>query len=220
MLRRAFAAVSAAGLLTMGATTLVASVPAAAAPGGGACQLNGTANFTPNGPGATQTFGYSATGQLHDCQSNVTGAPTSGSLAVGQQVTLPTPNGPATYAEPLATGSGAVPVNSCPGGNTQGTGIADWPDGTRTVVDYTTSSVGPAVNLQGTVVASVTVTLVSGPVGSPPTQTLTTNNPSFPVGNGVQGAVAFTTNDPSPCTTAAGLSSVTLEGTIGIGSTG
>ncbi len=102
----------------------------------------------------------------------------------------------------------------------QGTGVASWPDGTRTVVDYTTSSVGPAVNVQGTVAPSVTVTLVSGPVGSPPTQTLTTNNPSFPVGDGVQGAIAFTTNDPSPCTTAAGLSSVSLEGTIGIGSTG
>jgi hypothetical protein len=210
---------SAAGLLAMGAT-LVASAPTAAQPAGGACQLNGTANFTPNGPGSTQTFGYSVTGQLHDCQSNITGAPTAGSLSVGQQVILPTPNGPATYAEPLASGSGTIPVNSCPGGTTQGTGIADWPDGTRTIVDYTTSSVGPAVNLQGTVVASVTVTLVSGPVESPPTQTLTTTNPSFPVGNGVQGALAFTTNDPTPCTTAAGLSSVALEGTVGIGSTG
>jgi hypothetical protein len=219
MLRKAFAALSAAGLLTMGAT-LVASAPAAAAPGGGACQLNGTATFTPNGPGATQTFGYSVTGQLHDCQSNLAGAPTSGTLAVGQQVVVQTPNGPATYAEPLAAGSGTVPVNSCPGGATQGTGVASWPDGTNTVVDYTTSSVGPAVNLQGTVVASVTLPLVSGPAGSPATHTITTNNPTFPVGNGVQGAVAFTTNDPSPCTTAAGLSNVSLEGTIGIGSTG
>jgi hypothetical protein len=218
MLRKAFAAASAAGLLAMGAT-LVESTPAAAAPGGGACQLDGTAAFTPNGPGTTQTFGYSVNGQLSGCQSNVAGAPASGTLAVGQQVTIQTPSGPAIYAEPLATGSGAVPVNSCPGGATQGTGIATWPDGTKTVVGYTTNSVGPAVNLQGTVVASVTVTLVSGPVGSPPTQTIATNNPSFPVGDGVQGAVAFTTNDPTPCTTASGLSNVSIQGTIGIGST-
>jgi hypothetical protein len=218
MLRKTLAAVSAAGLLALGAT-VVASAPAPAATGGGACQLNGTATFTPNGPGTSQTFGYSVNGQLSGCQSNLAGAPASGTLAVGQQVTLPTANGPATYAEPLATGSGAVPVNSCPGGTTQGTGVATWPDGTNTVVDYTTSSAGPAVNLQGTVVASVTVTLVSGPTGSPTTQTIVTNNPSFPVGNGVQGAVAFTTNDPTPCTTAAGLSTVSIQGTIGIGST-
>jgi hypothetical protein len=56
-------------------------------------------------------------------------------------------------------------------------------------------------------------------VGSPPTQTIATNNPSFPVGDGVQGAVAFTTNDPTPCTTASGLSNVSIQGTIGIGST-
>lgn len=217
MLRKALAAVSAAGLLALGAT-LVASAPAPAATGGGACQLNGTANFSPNGPGTTSTFSYSVNGQLSGCQSNVAGAPTSGALAVGQQVILPTANGPATYQEPLATGSGTLPINSCPGGTTQGTGVATWPDGTTTVVGYTTTSAGPAVNLQGTVVSGVTVTLVSGPTGSPSTQTISTNNPSFPVGNSVQGAVAFTTNDPTPCTTATGLSSVNLQGTIGIGS--
>jgi len=200
-------------------SVLLVGSPAAGAPGGGACQLTGTATFTPNGPGTTQTFGYGVNGQLSGCQSNVAGAPTSGGLAVGQQVTLPTPDGPATYAEPLATGAGALPVNSCPAGATQGTGVVTWPDGSLTIVDYTTSSVGPAVSLQGTVVPSVTVTLVSGPVGSPPTQTLTTNNPSFPVGDGAQGLVAFTTDDPSPCTTAAGLSSVSLEGVVGIGHT-
>ena len=142
---------------------------------------------------------------------------------VVETVTIQTPTGPqlvqATYAEPLASGSGTVPVNSCPAGTTAGTGVVTWPDNTMTIVSYTTSSAGPAVNLQGTVVSSVTLTLASGPAGSPSTYTLTTTNPSFPVGDGAQGAVAFTTNDPTPCTTASGLSNVTLQGTVGIGST-
>src|SRR3979409_2144096 len=95
MLRKAFAVASAAGLLAMGAT-LVASAPSAAAPGGGACQLDGTAAFTPNGPGTTQNFGYSVNGQLSGCQSNVAGAPASGTLAGGHQVTPPPPGGPGT----------------------------------------------------------------------------------------------------------------------------
>jgi hypothetical protein len=194
----------------------MAGVPAAtAAPGGGNCQLNGSAAFTPNGPGTTQAFGYSVTGQLTGCQSNLAGAPTAGSIAVGQQVVV----GAATYAEPKATGSGALPVNSCPAGTTSGTAVVTWADKTTTVVSYTTSSAGPAVNLQGTVIASITLPLVSGPVGSPTTYTISTTNPTYPVNNGAQGIVAFTTNDPTPCTTSAGLSNVALQGTVGLGST-
>jgi len=202
------------------------SMPVNAAPGGGACQLNGTASFTPNGPGTSSTFNYSVNGQLSSCQSNVSGAPTSGAFGVGQQyvesVTIQTPTGPqvvqATYAAPLASGAGAVPVNSCPGGQTSGTAVATWPDNSTTIVSYTTASAGPAVNLQGTVVASVTLNLVSGPAGSPSTYVLSGTNPSFPVNDGVQGAVAFSTSDPTPCTTSGGLASVTLQGTVGIGS--
>lgn len=219
MLRKALAVASTAALLAMLSVLAVAS-SAAGEPAGGACQLSGTATFTPNGPGTTPTFGYSVDGQLSGCQSNVAGAPTSGAIEVGQQVIVSTPDGPATYAEPLASGSGTVPVNSCLGGNTQGTGVVTWPDGSNTIVDYTTSSVASAVSLQGTVVPSVTLTLVSGPVGSPPTHTLTTNNPSFPVGDGAQGAVRFSSSDPAACTTAAGLSSVTLDGVVGLGHTG
>src|SRR5258708_24176488 len=127
MVRKLLAGVSGAALVALLIAAL--ATPAASAPAGGACQLNGTATFTPNGPGTGSTFGYQATAQLSGCQSNVAGAPTAGSLAIGQQVvetvTIQTPTGPqlvqATYAEPLATGSGTVPVNSCPAGSTQGT---------------------------------------------------------------------------------------------------
>ena len=196
-----------------------------AAPGGGACQLDGTASFTPNGPGATSTFGYSVSGQLTNCQSNLAGAPTAGAFGVGQQYTvaviIQTPTGPqpgqATYAAPLASGSGTVPVNSCPGGTTSGTGITTWPDGSHTVVGYTTTSAGPAVHLEGTVIPSVTLTLATGPAGAPATYDMSSDNASYPAGNGVQGAVAFTTSDPTQCNSAAGLSSVQLQGGVGIG---
>jgi len=218
MLRKALAVASAAGLLAM-LLVLAGATSAVGEPGGGACQLSGTATFSPNGPGTTQTFGYTVAGQLSGCQSNVEGAPTSGSIGVGQEYIVSTPDGPATYVAPAATGSGAVPVNSCLGGNTEGTGVVTWPDGTNTIVDYTTSSVTSAVSLQGTVVESVTLTLVSGPVGSPATHTLTTNNPSFPVGDGAQGAIRFSSSDPAACTTSEGISSVTLDGVVGIGHT-
>lgn len=200
---------------------------AGADPGGGGCQLAGSAAFTPNGPGATDTFSYGVNAQLTGCQSNVSGAPTGGTLAVGQHVvetvTIQTPTGPqqvqATYAEPLATGAGAVPGNSCAAGSTAGTGVVTWADNSTTVVSYTTSSVGPAVPLQGTVVPSVTLTLVSGPAGSPATFTISSTNPLYPAGDGAVGLVTFTTSDPTPCTTAAGLSSVDLQGFVGIGAT-
>jgi hypothetical protein len=210
------------GVVLAIASGLAVATPVSAAPGGGACQLDGTAAFTPNGPGATSTFSYSVNGNLSGCQSNIAGAPTGGTFGVGQKyvetVTVGGVPAQATYAAPLATGSGAVPVNSCPGGNTSGTGIATWPDKSTTVVSYTTTSAGPAVSLQGTVVPSATLTLVSGPAGSPATFTLNSTNPSYPAGDGVQGAVAFSTPDPTPCTSAAGLPSVTLQGTVGIGS--
>jgi len=98
-----------------------------------------------------------------------------------------------------------------------------WPDGTTTVLDYTTSSAVAAVGLSGSVVDSVTTTLVPGsssPAGSAPsTYTVSTTNQLFPVGNSAQGLVAFTTDAPDACTTDAGLSGVDVTGVVGIGST-
>lgn len=210
--------------------TTVAPV-AVAEPGGSGCQLDGTAAFTPNGPGNLGTFGYSLTGTLSNCNSSRAGAPTDGTMAVGKVVTESVPittstgvvQGTAQYQEPLASGTGAVPVNSCGAGSTSGTGVVTWPDGTATVVDYTTNDAGPAVSLQGSVVAAATATLVPGseqPAGNAPsTYTITTNNPTTLVGDGVQGAIAFSTDAPDACTTDAGLAAVTVTGAVGLGST-
>jgi hypothetical protein len=55
-----------------------ASLVLAAGPGGGACQLQGVASITPPLTNASGNFAYSFTGDLGSCQSNVAGAPTSG----------------------------------------------------------------------------------------------------------------------------------------------
>lgn len=209
----------------------VATAPGANASGGSGCQLVGSATFTPNGPGVTETFGYSLTGALSSCVGTTAGAPAEGSIEVGQVVTRSVPvtladgtvvQGTAQYAEPLATGTGTVPVNSCGSSGTAGTAIVSWPDGTTTVLDYTTSSAAAAVGLSGSVVASVTTALVPGsasPAGSAPSSyTVATTSPVFPVGDTAEGLVAFTTETPDACTTDAGLSGVDVEGVVGVGS--
>jgi len=185
-----------------------AAHPATAAPGGGACHLAGTAVFSPQGPNNAGTpFSYSFSGTLSDCQSNVAGAPTAGTVEAGKQVTI----GGAIYQEPIPQGTG-----TCASGTTSGTSVARWADGTTTVVGYSTTSAGPAVNLQGTVVPSVTVTLVSGPVGSPPTQTISSTGTVFAPGQSAQGALGFSP-DPTECDTARGLTQAGIDGVIGIG---
>lgn len=222
--------VSAVAGLTLGGV-VVAGGTSSAAPGGGGCQVAGTATFTPNGPGTTSSFSYSFTGALTSCQSNIAGAPASGTIGAGQvlteSVTVTTPTGPvagtAKYQEPPSSGSGNIPANSCPAGATSGTAVIQWPDSTTTVASYSTQSAGTAVNLQGSVIGSVTLTLVPGsanPAGTAPAVfALNTTNPSFPVGDGAQGALAFTTSDPTQCNTAAGLTSADLKGFVGLGST-
>ena len=208
-----------------------------AAPGGGGCQLDGSAAFTPNGPGTADTFGYGFSGALSGCGSTVAGAPTSGSIGAGQVVTESVPltvtnpdgttttsQGTARYQEPLATGTSNVPGASCASGQTSGTAVTTWNDGTVDVINYTTQSAGAAVQLQGTVVPSVTLQLVPGSqsisgAAAPSTYTFSTTSTAIPVGNGAQGALTFQVADPTQCTTATGVSDAAISGFVGIGST-
>jgi hypothetical protein len=100
--------------------------------------------------------------------------------------------------------------------------VIQWPGGTNTVASFTTQSAGAAVNLQGSVIASVNLNLVAGsenPAGTAPsTFTASTNNTSFPVGNSAQGALTFTTSNPTQCNTAAGLTTADVQGIPGVGS--
>lgn len=204
----------------------VLSVPVSAATGGG-CHLIGKAAFTPNGPGTTATFRYTLSAKLDTCLSNRTGAPTAGTIKVGQKVTksftVTLSNGTkkkvsATYQAPLATGSGAVPVNSCAGGTTAGIGTITWTGGSTTIVMYTTTAVTGAVGLQGAVVSSVTLKRVSGSTLAPRSIVIKTTNRTYPVGEQNFGALAFTTLDPTGCSRYTGLTGVDVEGGVGFGS--
>src|SRR5437879_13841439 len=56
---------------------------AGAATGGGECQLQGVANLSPPLTSSSGSFAYNFTAMLSSCQSNVAGAPTSGSVSAG-----------------------------------------------------------------------------------------------------------------------------------------
>jgi hypothetical protein len=214
------------------ALIMLSGPPAGADPGGAGCTLAGAADFSPNGPGVQTSFGYSLTGTLTNCQSSRAGAPTDGVIEVGQVITAAVPvtladgtvvQGTASYQAPIATGTGTLPANSCAAGSTAGNALITWADGSTSVVDYTTTSAGPAVSLEGTVVDSLTATLVPGstsPSGTAPaTHTISSTSTAVPVGDGAQGVVAFTTEAPDGCTTEAGLAAVAVEGVVGVGST-
>ena len=114
----------------------VLAVPAHAAEGG-ACQLDGKATFK-NGPGTDQAkaFTYTFAGTLANCQSNVAGAPTSGTIAT----TVP------------SKGSGGCASNS-----STGIALVTWADKSTTVVSYSATSATAGVVLQGSVIPSTKV---------------------------------------------------------------
>ena len=243
------AALGAAMLWVAGPGALLAG---AAGPGGGECQLQGVANLSPPLSSASGSFAYNFTGTLGtgpmgSCQSNVAGAPTTGTVSAGIQLSETVPltrpgvctngrcddgvtacvnssqcpavvtSGAVLYQEPIPQGSG-----SCGNSTTAGESLVTWADGKHTVVDYDTTGALAAVVLQGTVGVSMTLTLVASsvPAGftAPPTYVINTDEPAFPVGEGSLALLTFSpTTQDQNCVTV-GVSSANIDGVVGIGS--
>jgi len=222
--------------VALSATALWVAGPGAslvgAATGGGECQLQGVANISPPLASASGAFAYNftgglGTGPLGACQSNVAGAPTTGTVSAGIQlpetVTLTntstgtTTTGTVLYQEPVPQGSG-----SCGNSTTAGAALAVWGDGKNTVIDYNTTGALAAVQLQGTIIASMTLTLVASSVpagySAPSTYTINTDEPAFPVGEQALALLTFSPTTPDQNCATVGVSSAAINGVVGIGS--
>ncbi len=197
------------------AIAAVLAAPAGAASGGG-CQLEGSGSFSPGLGSTSKPFTYSFSGNLTGCQSNVAGAPTSGTVEAGKTVTRtytdPTTGAShtVTYQEPISSGTGG-----CTNSTTSGTGIVTWSDGTVSVLGYTTTGAAAAVSLSGTVQPSVTLTATNAQPGDPTTITISTTRYA---GYTSQGALAFQPPDPTACNSPAGVTTAGISGAVGLGS--
>lgn len=206
---------------------LIAMLPGTAgAASGGFCQLNGTAAFSPGLTNTAGSFTYSFSGALSGCNSSDATAPTTGNVEAGKTVTSTynwsytdstgthTGTATATYQEPVPTGSG-----SCGSSSTSGTAITTWSDGTQTVESYTTTGAAAAVNLSGSVVPSVTLTLVAytGPTQAPPASTYTISTTRYS-GDTASGLLTFQPPDPTLCAST-GVTTATISGGVGLSST-
>jgi hypothetical protein len=160
---------------------------ASAAPNAGGCQLHGTANFSPGLSATAQNFSYTFTGDLTNCQSS-SGGPASGTVFAG------------TNGLPVPTGNG-----SCANSTTSGIAVAQWADGTTTVIQYSTTGALAAVSLQGNVIGSVT------------SSTGTTYTTTRYAGDSASGALLFEPPDPTACT-GAGVTTAGIDGGVGLGS--
>jgi hypothetical protein len=159
--------------------------PASAAPNGGGCQLHGTANISPGLSNTAQPFTYSFTGNLTGCQSSG-GGPATGTVMAG------------TNGLPVPTGNG-----SCVNSDTSGIAVAQWVDGTTTVVQYSTSGALAAVTLQGSVIPSVT------------SSTGTTYTTTRYAGDRAAAALAFEPPDPTACN-GAGVTTAGIDGSVSL----
>jgi hypothetical protein len=142
---------------------------ALAATNAGGCQLHGSADFAPPLTNTAQSFTYSFSGVVTNCQSSAGGA-TSGTVFAG------------TNGLPVPSGNG-----SCASSTTGGTAVVQWIDGTTTVIQYTTTGAAAAVALQGSVIGSVT------------SSTGTTYTTTRYAGDSALGTVAFEPPDPTAC---------------------
>jgi hypothetical protein len=186
------------GLSLFAAATAAPSLAESA----GGCQLEGKASFSPGLNLNTQPFKYSFIGNLSNCQGTQSGVPATGLVTAGEPITV---NGQ-QFQEPLASGNGG-----CASSTTSGIAIATWADSTQTVLNYSTSGVAAAVELSGTVAASVTLPAVSPAPGQPTSTTITTTRYG---GEASSGLLTFKPPEPRWCNAPGGVENADINGLI------
>jgi hypothetical protein len=182
----------------------VVASPASAQSGGG-CELNGAANFSPGLSSTAQPFKYDFAGDLSSCQTSESGAPASGTVESGKVLTDAATG--QRFQEPAATGDGG-----CSSSTTSGVAIITWADATQSVLEYTTSGAGAAVQLSGTVVPSVTLPAINPLPGQPTSRTVTTTRYAAASALGV---LTFQPPDPTACF-GAGVTTAGIGGAVGL----
>ena len=143
-------------------------------------------------------------GRAGTCTDTVNSA--TGTVSAGQALTVAGQK----FQEPVASGNG-----SCGSSTTNGIAVVVWADGTNTVVQYTTTGALAAVQLQGTVIASVTLPAINPAPGQPTSTTVTTTRYA---GTSSLGTLAFQPPDPTACNTPAGVTQAGISGFIGLSS--
>jgi hypothetical protein len=198
------AAAPAVGSSTISTTASEGSVPT---------QTTGTVVTIDPGTGIAETrtvTAVSGTGPFTETLSS----PLSFSHAAGAAVTGGhSGSATATYQEPIPTGNG-----SCGSSTTSGTAIANWADGTTTVLSYATTGATAAVELTGSVIAGVNDALASftGPAQAPPASTHPVNTTRY-AGQSAFGQLFFQPPDPTACG-GAGVTNAAISGAISLGS--
>ena len=184
--------------------TLMALAPSAFGQSAGGCQLQGTASFSPGLNQNAQNFSYSFNGSLSNCQSSESGAPANGTVSAGNLVQI----GGQVFQEPVASGNGG-----CSNSTTSGVATVTWADGTKTVLQYSTTGAAAAVHLQATVAPSVTLQAVNPGPGQPTSATVSTTRYAGDTSNGL---LAFEPPDPTACTTPAGVTTAGISGVVSL----
>ena len=201
----AFALVGAMLAVLLGST-----LPAQAQPGGGGCQLAGTAYFKPGLNNNQQNFTYNFVGKLTSCQASPgMNAPASGVVTAGRVFT----HAGQRFQEPIPKGNG-----SCGEGTTRGIAIAKWAGGSYSVIKYSTQSLTGAVVLQGTpgVIASVKLKAIHPRPSHPRSYTVKSTAYN---GDGALGTLTFSPKpDPTACAGTTGVASAGISGFTGLGS--
>ena len=196
------------------AITLLVLAPSAFAQSLGSCQLQGTASFSPGLSASAQPFSYSFTRQPHRLSIQPSGTPSTGTVGAGRTLTEQVKKlHHRRHRHSDLPGAGALRQRELRQQHDKRKRAHDV--GRRhsdrgVVLD---DGALAAVNLSGSVVASMTLTAVNAQPGDPTTYTITTNRFA---GDSASGLLLFQPPDPTACNTPTGATTAAISGTVSL----